>query len=112
MNEITKQQAANFWNYCTLSSPLEMQFYIAIPKLLPDTERLHLDEVAKDYAEYLADVINAINPPLDGDNNKDVCILNMARAYVKYLRDIHGNDRFMNPGSFFLICTRIAKHVK
>lgn len=114
MYEITKQQAANFWQYCTTTSPLEMQFYISIPRILSDLddEHLFIDENAKNAAECLATPINAINPSKDGEYNKDVCILSMARAYVKYLRDKYDNNRFMNPGSYFLICTRIAKHVK
>lgn len=111
MYEISRIQASNFWCYDTLSSPLELNFYLIITKMMVGAERFCLDEEAKNAAEYLADVINNINPPEDGQYNKAVCIMTMARAYVKYLNDIHGNDRFLNPGSFFLICTRIAKHV-
>lgn len=90
-----------------------MQFYIAIPRILSDLddEHLFIDENANNVVDRLAAPINAINPPEDGEYNKDVCILSMARAYVKYLQDNYDNNRFMNPGSYFLICTRIAKHV-
>ena len=113
MYEITKIQAANYWQYVTLSTPMEFEFYKSIIKIMEGGEgHLCIDEEAKNAAEYLADIINYINPPDDGADNKAVCIMRMARAYVKYLRDVHGNDRFMNPGSFFLICTRIAKNVR
>lgn len=113
MYQITKEQAGNYWQYSTLSSPMEFEFYRLIIKIMEGGEfYLHVDKEAINAAEYLADPINYINPPEDGENNKAVCIMRMARAYVKYLRDYHDNDRFMNPGSFFLICTRIAKHIK
>ena len=111
MYEITKEQATNFWGYCTLTSPLERNFYLCIPKILDPDLRLYLDEEAKDAAERLASVINAIQPPEDGEYNKAVCVMSMARAYVNFLNDVHNNNLFLNPGSFFLICTRISKHV-
>jgi hypothetical protein len=113
MYYISREQAGNFWQYCKLAGALEMQFYALITKMMVGGDnRLCIDEVAKDTAEYLAEPINYLNPPEDGENCKAACILHMARAYVTYLRDVVGNDRFMNAGSFFLICTRIAKHVK
>jgi len=109
---IEKSQAYNFWQYSTLSDSLDFQFYLIIKKIMVGgEEHLFIDEEAKNAAEYLADPINYVNPPEEGENCKAVCIMKMARAYVKYLRDEIGNDRFMNPGSFFLICTRIAKNV-
>lgn len=111
MYKISQEQARNYWQYSTLSSSLELSFYLAIPRIMNGEENLFLDENAKKAAESLAQVINNINPPEKGESNKAVCIMTMAKAYVKYLSDVHNNDSFCNPGSFFLICTRIAKHV-
>ena len=65
----------------------------------------------KRYAEFLGDIINDINPPEDGEYNKAVYIMSLARAYVNYLDDSHHNNRFLNPGSFALICQLIARNV-
>lgn len=35
----------------------------------------------------------------------------MARAYANFLNDCHNNGRFLNPGSFYLLCIIIAKGV-
>lgn len=112
MYNLTEEQACNFWNYCTFTYPMEMGWYIAMPRWMENINNLHNDEVVKQVAEFLADVINDMNPPEDGENNKAVCIMCMARAYVKFLNDCRNNGRFMNPGSFALICKRIAKNVK
>lgn len=112
MYTITKEQANNFWCYFTLSSPLEMSCYLAMPKIFENVEGLFDDEKAKKNAEILAHVINNNHPSEEGEYNKAIWIMSMARAYANYLEDCHNNDRFLNPGSFFLLCTRIAKGVE
>ena len=111
MYNLTAEQAMNFWNYCTVSYPCEMHFYLSMPKIFEGVTDLYDDNKVKRYAEFLGDIINDINPPEDGQHNKAVYIMSLARAYVKYLDSSHHNNRFLNPGSFALICRLIAKNV-
>lgn len=111
MYRITPEQASNFWNY-SITSPLELDFYMKIIKIFAGNNReLYNDKVAIKHAECLADIINEIKPSEDGPYNKAVVIMTMARAYVNYLNDTCNNDRFLNAGSFSLICLQIAKNV-
>ena len=112
MYTITKEQANNFWSYFVLESPLEMSCYLAMPKIFANVEGLFNDEKAKKNAEILAHVINNNHPSEKGEYNKAIWIMSMARSYAHYLEACHNNDRFLNPGSFFLLCTRIAKGVE
>ncbi len=112
MYNLTADQAINFWNYFTIPYPYEMQFYLSMPKIFEGVSGLYDDNKAKKCAEFLGEIINDLNPSDDGEFNKAVCIMTMARAYVRFLEDAHNNDRFANPGSFALICQIIAKHVK
>lgn len=112
MYTITKEQANNFWCYYILGSPLEMSCYLAMPRIFENVEGLYNDEKAKKYAELLAIIINNNHPSEEGEYNKAIWIMSMARAYANYLEAVYNNDRFLNPGSFFLLCTRIAKGVE
>lgn len=111
MYKITKERASNFWNYCTLGSPIEFSCYMALPEIFADSENLFNDEEAKEHATILANVINNNHPSENGENNKAVWIMSMARAYANFLSDVHNNDRFLNPGSFWLLCSIIGKGV-
>ena len=83
-----------------------------MPKIFENVEGLFDDEKAKKNAEILAHIINSNHPSEEGEYNKAIWIMSMARAYAHYLESEHNNDRFLNPGSFFLLCTRIAKGVE
>lgn len=117
--EISREQAANFWNYCTLTSSRELGFFMMMPSFFNDTQEnieqhrqiFHDDVIIKRNAELLADIINKLNLSEDGEDNKYVGVMEMARAYVKYMDAQFDNHTYMNPGSFWLICCRIALHV-
>lgn len=117
--EITREQASNFWGYCTLKSGFEFSCYMAMPSFfnvtadnIEDHRRIFHDDTQIKYnAELLASIINKLNLPEDGENNIYVGVMMMARAYVEYIDDQFGNDSYMNPGSFWLICCRIAMRV-
>lgn len=111
MYTITREQAGNFWNYDVLGSPLEMSCYMALPKIFENVDNLYDDEKAKKHAASLAIVINNNHPSNDGEYNKAIWIMAMARAYANFLNDCHNNGRFLNPGSFYLLCIIIAKGV-
>ncbi len=111
MYKITKKQASNFWNYFTLGSPIEFSCYMALPKIFAESENLFDDEEAKRQAILLANVINNNHPSEEGEDNKAFWIMSMARAYANFLNDVHNNDRFLNPGSFWLLCCIIGKYV-
>ena len=112
MYTITKEQASNFWCYFTLPSPIEISCYSALPKIFANAEGTFDDERAKKNAKILSHVINDNHPSENGEYNKTFWIMSMARAYANYLSDCHHNSRFLNPGSFFLLCTIIAKGVE
>ena len=117
--EISREQAANFWNYFTLESGRELGFFMMMPSFFNDTQEnieyhrqiFHDDVQIKHNAELLSDIINKLNLPEDGENNKYVGVMEMARAYVNYIDAQFGNHTYMNSGSFWLICCRIALHV-
>ena len=117
--EITRDQASNFWCYCRLTSNLEFNFNLLMPEFFGDTEenfeknrRIYYDDVQiKRKAESLAGIINRLNLPEDGEDNVYVGVMCLARAFVNHLNDAYDNDTYMNPGSFWLICCRIAIHV-
>lgn len=111
MYTITREQTNNFWNYYVLGSPLEFSCYMALPKIFENVDNLNDDEKAKKYADSLAIIINNNHPSDEGEYNKAIWIMSMARAYANYLNDCHDNARFLNPGSFYLLCLRIAKGV-
>ena len=112
MYHITPEQASNFWNYCCVPHPLELGFYMRINKYFAGNYRgLYNDKVAIKQAESLAEIINEMNLSEDDQQNKTVVIMSMARAYVNFLNDTCNNDRFLNAGSFSLICLRIAENV-
>ena len=112
MYHITEEQTSNFWNYCCVSYPFELGFFMKITEIFAENYReLYNDKIAIKQAECLAEIINEINPPEDGQYNKAVVIMGMARAYVKFLDYVCKNDRFNNAGSFHLICLRISNKV-
>lgn len=117
--EISREQATNFWKYFTLSSNREFRFFIMMPSFFNETKEdienlrpiFHNDVQIKRKAELLANIINRMHLSEDGEDNKHIVVMEMARAYVKFLDAQFGNKTYMNPGSFWLICCRIALHV-
>ncbi len=111
--EITKERASNFWNYFTLSTRMEMSFYMQMFTIFEGIQRsdFYDDNKIKEYAEVLGCRLNQLNLPESGKDNKYVGVMNMARAYVQFMSDQYGNNSYMNAGSFWLICCRIALHV-
>ena len=112
MYTITKEQANNFWCDCSLSNQLVIRCYLAISKIFEIEKGFFDDERAKKNAEELSYLINYNHPSENGKYNKAIWIMSMAIAYANYLKDRRNNDRFLNPDSFFLLCTRIAKGVE
>ena len=108
---ITKEEAQIFWEYYTLTSSWEFSCYLAMPKIFEGVDNLYNDEVAKKYAKFLSPIINNNHPTEDSEGNKKTWIMDTARAYANYLADFHNNEHFLNPGSFYLLCTIIAKGV-
>lgn len=117
--EITREQAYNFWNYYVLTDKLELSFLFALPQIFNDTDEtieenhryFHDDKKIRQGAKHLGLIINNLNLPDNGENNKTLAILGAGRAYVNYLKDQHNNDSYSNPGSFWLICCHIAQKV-
>ena len=118
--EITREQASNFWNYSTLTGNLEFQFYASFPRIFNDTEEtiemnhrlFRDDQEIRKMAQHIGRIVNQLNLPEDGANNKYVGVMEAARALVHYIQDQHGNPSYNNPGSFWLICCHIAKSVE
>lgn len=117
--EITREQASNFWDYYTLMGDMEFQFYLLLPQIFNDTDEtieenhkcFHNDNEIKQRAKHLGSIINQLKLSDAGDQNKTMAILEVARAYVNYLKDQHNNNSYCNSGSFWTICCHIAQKV-